>query len=144
MTSVTLSIARENRFRAIEILAYWEGAVNATRLSKLFGVTIGNITKDMVLYRELYPENLFYNKAQKRFEPTDEFQVKHTEATWTEYELFVSYYASIYRESFWSSSALELGPSSKFNVDPMIIRAVSQAISNKCALDIEYYSMMSP
>jgi predicted DNA-binding transcriptional regulator YafY len=144
MTSVTLSITKENRFKAIEILAYWEGAVNATRLSKLFGVTIGNITKDMVNYREQYPDNLIYNKAQKRFEPTGDFQANHTSSTWNEYELFISYYADIYRNNFWSSSALELGPSSRFNPDPEIVRALSQAISGKFSLDIEYFSMTSP
>ena len=144
MKPVTISIAKENRFKAIEILAYWEGAVNATRLSKLFGVTVGNITKDMVSYRELYPENLTYNKAKKRFEPSDNFQAHHTDLKWSEYELFVSYYANIYRENFWSSSALELGPNSRFNAEPRVVRAVSQAISSKLSLDIEYYSMTSP
>jgi predicted DNA-binding transcriptional regulator YafY len=144
MTSVTVSITKENRFKAVEILAYWEGAVNATRLSKLFGVTVGNVTKDMVNYRELYPDNLAYNKAQKRFEPTDRFQAHHTDSKWNEYELFVSYYANIYRENFWSSSALELGPNSRFNAEPVIVRAVSQAISGKLSLDIEYFSMTSP
>lgn len=144
MKHVTISIAKENRFKAIETLIYWEGAVNATRLSKLFGVTVGNITKDMVNYRELYPDNLAYNKAQKRFEPTDRFQAHHTDSKWNEYELFVSYYANIYRENFWSSSALELGPNSRFNAEPEIVRAVSQAISGKLSLDIEYFSMTSP
>ncbi|MEZ9140512.1 MULTISPECIES: helix-turn-helix transcriptional regulator [unclassified Shewanella] len=144
MKPVNISVARESRFKAIEILAYWEGAVNATRLSKLFGVTVGNITKDMVNYRELYPDNLAYNKTQKRFEPTDKFRSQHTDSKWNEYELFVSYYANIYRENFWSSSALELGPSSRFNAEPEIVRAVSQAISGKQSLKIEYFSMTSP
>jgi len=144
MKTVTISIAKENRFKAIETLIYWEGAVNATRLSKLFGVTVGNITKDMVNYRELYPDNLAYNKAQKRFEPTSNFQAHHTNSKWNEYELFVSYYANIYRENFWSSSALELGPNSRFNAEPEIVRSVSQAISGKLTLDIEYFSMTSP
>lgn len=144
MTSETISITKENRFKAIEILAYWEGDVNATRMSKLFGVTIGNITKDMVSYREQYPDNLVYNKALKRFEPTENFQANHTNSKWNEYELFVSYYAEVYRDNFWASSALELGPSSRFNAKPEVIRAVTQAISAKLSLDIEYFSMTSP
>ncbi|HAS22451.1 MAG TPA: hypothetical protein DCR51_04750, partial [Idiomarina loihiensis] len=48
------------RYKAIEYLAFWEGGVNASRLSRLFGVQANVISKAITNYRKHYPDALVY------------------------------------------------------------------------------------
>ncbi len=45
----------------IELLAYWEGRVNVTRLKHVFPQSRQNLTKDLQHYRDSHPKNLEYS-----------------------------------------------------------------------------------
>lgn len=57
----------------IELISYWEGGVNATRLASLCGIGRQQATKDLSVYRGRFGGNLNYNQSQKTFQPTEHF-----------------------------------------------------------------------
>lgn len=139
-----LPLTRQLRFEAIEMLAYWEGGLNATRLSKLFGVTIGNITKEVVLYRALYTEQLAYDSRKKVFKPTEQFMPRYIDTQWSSYIQFIQTHINIYRTHFWHADALAISQANSIPVTPDVMQPLAQALHQNLCLDITYYSMTHP
>lgn len=122
---------KEARFRVIELLAYWEGVVNASKLAVLFQVTVNNITKSLAEYRKEYPDSLFYNKSAKRFEPTSEFHLHYTDGSWEEYTAFLRLNNVSYSSTLWGENTIDFGPAISSYVAPKVSRILTQAIAKK-------------
>lgn len=135
---------KEVRLKAIEMFAYWEGVVNASTLAKLFKVTISNITKSLTEYRELYPNSLEYNKSLKQYEPTSSFTCHYIDETWQEYVAFLRINSQVYRSDYWGALAVDFGPLHTGNIDPKIVRVITQAINKKLSVKATYYSLTNP
>lgn len=74
-----------DRLRCIEVVAWWEGAINAAALTNWFGVSRKKATQDIAYYRTKNPGSLEYNTSRKVFEITPTFQPLYTNATESEY-----------------------------------------------------------
>ena len=59
----------EQRLEFIEFRLYWEGAINRSDIMGRFGVSMPQASKDLSRYQELAPENMAYNKSEKRYLP---------------------------------------------------------------------------
>ncbi|MDO6720789.1 WYL domain-containing protein [Psychrosphaera sp. 1_MG-2023] len=126
------------------MFAYWEGVVNASTLAKLFKVTISNITKSLSEYRELYPDSLEYNKSLKQYEPTPDFTCHYIDESWQEYAAFLRINSQVYRSDYWGDLAMDFGPLHTGNVDPKIVRVITQAMNKKLSVKVTYYSLTNP
>ena len=74
------------RYRLIEIVALWEGKLNAGHLVEHFGIGRQQASKDINTYlKEIAQGNLTYNSSLKGYEPSDEFKPTITAGVVDEY-----------------------------------------------------------
>ncbi|EPF0080039.1 WYL domain-containing protein [Vibrio parahaemolyticus] len=135
---------KEARFRVIELLAYWEGVVNASKLAVLFQVTVNNITKSLAEYRKEYPDSLSYNKSEKRFEPTSEFHLHYIDGSWEEYTAFLRLNNMSYSSTLWGENTIDFGPAISSYVAPQVSRILTQAIAKRLSIQVTYHSLSHP
>ena len=136
----------EARFEAIEYLIVWEGGVNASRLSRIFGVQSHVIVKAISDYRTMYPCNLAYDAKdpEKIFKASNEFKPMHIAYSWNDYVRFVVSLGSEHIEQLYGHGAITdiLPPLSA--PTPSAIRPILKAIRQKRALSILYRSRSNP
>ena len=60
-------------FIFIELIAFWEGSVNASQVSQYFSLSRQQASKYISSYRTYYPQNFVYNAKVKGFEPSSFF-----------------------------------------------------------------------
>ena len=58
---------RRIRLQFIEVVAYWEGSVDTTRLMQQFEISRPQAIKEFKLYQEMFPETLDYEDSKKRY-----------------------------------------------------------------------------
>lgn len=73
------------RMMLLESTVYWCGGLRTTSLVKTFGISRVQASKDLSLYREMCPDNIRYDKHQKRYLATEQFLPKFCEGTVSEY-----------------------------------------------------------
>lgn len=134
------------RFEAIEYLVLWEGGVNASRLSRLFGVKPHVIVKAISDYRALYPTNLIYDAKdpEKIFIATDKFRPMYIAYSWSDYVKFVVSIGADHIEQLYGHGAItELLPPLSCP-KPSIITPILKGIRQKRAVSILYRSRSNP
>jgi predicted DNA-binding transcriptional regulator YafY len=69
----------ERRLEFIEFRLFWEGGVNRSDLVDEFGVSVPQASKDLALYQAQAPDNIRYDRSQKRYFAADAFVPKFIE-----------------------------------------------------------------
>lgn len=69
----------ERRLEFVEFRLFWEGGVNRSDIVEEFGVSVPQASKDIALYQEHAPENIVYDRSEKRYFAADAFQPKFIE-----------------------------------------------------------------
>ena len=64
----------ERRLEFIEFRLYWEGGINRGELTKFFGVSVPQASKDLSQYQDIAPGNMEYDKSEKRYFATTGFK----------------------------------------------------------------------
>ena len=144
MLNSKMSLVKRQRFEAIEIIAYWEGKINTTQLTKLFNVTVSNITKDLADYRRSHPDSLIYNSSIKAYEPSNGFHPRYISTEWKIYHQFLLNNESTYKQDFWHPSSLDSIPLDLYVADKSVMRTLTTAIKLKQSLTIKYRSFSNP
>lgn len=67
----------ERRLEFIEFRLFWEGGVNRSDIVDEFGVSVPQASKDLALYQEQAPDNIYYDRSRKRYLSQDNFQPKY-------------------------------------------------------------------
>ena len=73
MLPTSLTDKELTRLWFFELLAYWEGEVNATHVANQFGLSVTQARTTTDKYQTLAPHNLSYSSSQKCFTPTAHF-----------------------------------------------------------------------
>ncbi|MBU2979712.1 WYL domain-containing protein [Alteromonas sp. C1M14] len=136
------------RYRLIEIVAIWEGKLNAGHLIDHFGIGRQQASKDINNYlNEIAPGNLVYNSSLKGYEPSSDFKPVVTSCVVDEYLQLVQ------RNSDLTSTfeSLVLGfnhttrvPLPSFQIKPEVIRPIVKACRLGERLEVDYRSVNSP
>jgi hypothetical protein len=66
---------KQQRCYFIELIAYWEGGVNTTRLDQQFSQSRQQSSGDINYYKTLVPHNLEYDASQKIHKLTHHFSL---------------------------------------------------------------------
>ena len=66
----------ERRLEFIEFRLFWEGGVNRSDIVEEFGVSVPQASKDLSLYQEQAPENIRYDRSEKRYFASERFEPK--------------------------------------------------------------------
>lgn len=55
------------RLEFIEFRLFWEGGINRGEITRFFSVSVPQASKDLSQYQELAPDNLRYDRSEKRY-----------------------------------------------------------------------------
>ncbi|RMA82708.1 helix-turn-helix transcriptional regulator [Umboniibacter marinipuniceus] len=135
------------RYRLIEIIAKWEGRLTTTHLTKGFGISRQQASKDINSYLAgIAPGNLVYDKHAKGYVPSSTFQPELTVGTSDEYLHLLArssdISASFEEIDMGFRSTVSIKPTNR-NIDPEILKPIVQAIREKKRVDINYTSLSS-
>ena len=135
----------EQRLEFIEFRLYWEGGINRSEIIDFFGVSVPQASKDLSQYQELAPENMVYDRSQKRYFPATGFKPRFLKPDATRY---LTQLHSIGRDVLdesetWLSHIpdFEVVPLPRRNIDPEIFRNILRAVRNNQAIEIKYQSL---
>ncbi|WP_049722726.1 helix-turn-helix transcriptional regulator [Gilvimarinus polysaccharolyticus] len=136
-----LGDAQKLRLTTLELVAYWEGAVNASVLVKHFGISRQQASTDIKRYRELAPHNLQYDEAAKAFLPLSAFTPYFISAQAEQYLAWLGQPDLAHNTARLPihNLALSVRP-----IAPQLMRAVAQAIRHNQRLEVDYVSLTNP
>lgn len=135
----------EQRLEFIEFCLFWEGGVNRADITGFFGVSVPQASKDLSQYQELAPENVRYDRSEKRYFATDSFKPRFLEPDADQY---LAQLTSLVDSSFpgghgWLTNppSVDAMPVPHRRVDVSVLREILAAIRAPAAVEILYQSM---
>jgi predicted DNA-binding transcriptional regulator YafY len=135
----------EQRLEFIEFRLFWEGGVNRSDITDYFGVSVPQASKDLSQYQALAPENIAYDRSEKRYFATKEFRARFLKPDADRYLAQLRSLAGgvVNREDTWLAEPppAEVVPMPRRHVDPAILRTATDAIREGKALEIRYQSL---
>lgn len=134
------------RFKAIEYLTFWEGGVNASRLSRIFGIQPNVISKSISQYRELHPGMLFYDAKdpEKLYTATSSFTPTYISPYWSSYVNFIVANGGDHISHLYGYGAVTEFITPICNPKPEITRVLLKAIRLGKAVQMDYRSRKNP
>jgi predicted DNA-binding transcriptional regulator YafY len=135
----------ERRLEFIEFRLFWEGGVNRSDIVEEFGVSVPQASKDLSLYQEHAPQNIEYDRSQKRYFASDRFE-----------PAFISLDADAYLGRLCATShngsdlptgiratgvAAEQMPVPQRRIAPNVLRAMLTCVRDNRSIEILYQSM---
>ena len=66
--------SQQERLSNIDFRAYFLGAISRNDLTNKFGIKMAAATRDLKLYQELAPENIYYDPKARVYKPTTNFR----------------------------------------------------------------------
>ena len=139
---------QHQRFRLIELIAYWEGRLTTNHLCESFGIGRQQASKDINFYiQHISSTNLIYDRSLKGYVPSEEFEPKFITGNAQEFlNLLASQEASanIFAPmEFTGGSACSL-PIPMREVNAEHVRKILLASKGHLRLEIAYRSMNKP
>lgn len=135
----------EQRLEFIEFCLFWEGGVNRSDITRYFGVSVPQASKDLSQYQALAPENVAYDRSEKRYFATTDFRPRFLKPDADHYLSQLRSIANgvLSREETWLSKppTFDAVPMLHRNVESEILRTVLNAIRERKALEIQYQSL---
>ena len=135
----------ERRLEFIEFRLYWEGGINRGDIVDQFGLSIPQASKDLSRYQELAPNNMVYDKSEKRYFAAPCFSPRFLRPDPDQYLSQLSAVDTLAVPSVetWISRipSLDSLPVLHRRVDPDFLRALLDAVRDVGAMEILYQSM---
>jgi predicted DNA-binding transcriptional regulator YafY len=135
----------EQRLEFIEFRLFWEGGVNRSDITDYFGVSVPQASKDLSQYQALAPENIVYDRSEKRYFAAERFNPRFMQPDANRYLAQLTSIAdrTSQREETWLSRPPELDtmpiPHRKVSID--VLRKVLAGIRSGRSVEILYQSM---
>jgi len=131
----------QQRHYFIELMAWWDGGINAPKLEQQFSQSRQQSSADINQYKELAPENLYYNASQKINLPTNQFQPHYISGSADDY-LFWFHTKQLITPSVGQHSEILSVPPRKMSAD--VIRNIVAAIRHNRRVEVDYVSLNAP
>ena len=136
------------RYRLIEIVALWEGKLNAGHLIDYFGIGRQQASKDINEYlSSVGPGNLVYNSSLKGYEPSETFAPKVTLGDADEYLQLIHRNNDLVNTFEYMALGFDYThkiPLPTYRIRPEVLRQVVKACRNKLRLEVDYRSVNAP
>jgi hypothetical protein len=136
------------RYRLIEIVALWEGKLNAGHLMHYFGIGRQQASKDINEYLQNIGENnLAYNPSLKGYEPTATFTPKVSQGEVDEYLQLIhrnSDLMNTFEDMTLGFDYTHNMPLPRYKVRPDVLRKVVRACRDNSRLEVDYRSVNAP
>lgn len=135
----------EKRLEFIDFRLYWEGAINRADIMNQFGVSVPQASKDLSLYQEKAPDNITYDKSEKRYFAAADFKpaffTPDADAYLSQLKLLAEKSAQSEDSWLYAVPAFDTLPIPHRQVDPEILRKLIWAAHTKQEIEIKYQSM---
>lgn len=138
----------ERKLQFIEFRLFWEGHVNRADLTGQFGVSVNQASNDLRRYLKLAPGNMVYDTHGRTYRRGEKFKARYLVP---EAEGYLSQLRSIEAgllpaEEAWISElpVFDATPTPVRGVAAETLRAVTQAIHQGEALEVQYQSLSRP
>ena len=135
----------EKRLEFIEFRLYWEGGINRADITRQFGVSVLQASKDLNHYERTAPGNLVYDKSAKQYVAAAKFKPALIEPRSNSYLAQLSSDSDLTgasRETWLLSTPdFDAMPVPQRRIDAEILRAIVAKVRTKRALEIRYQSM---
>ncbi len=135
----------EQRLEFIEFRLFWEGGVNRSDITRFFGVSVPQASKDLTQYQELAPDNVRYDRSEKRYFAARGFAPVFLKPDAESYLAQLDKVATALEAGAhgWLTDppSVDTMPVPHRRVDVETLRAVLAAIRDKASLEIFYQSM---
>ena len=135
----------EQRLEFIEFRLFWEGGVNRADITRFFGVSVPQASKDLTQYQELAPDNVRYDRSEKRYFAAQGFSPVFLKPDAESYLAQLDKVAGAQDAGVHSwltdPPSVDTMPVPHRRVDVETLRAVLAAIRDKASLEILYQSM---
>lgn len=131
----------DKRLWFIELLAWWEGKINAAQLQQQFAISRGQAQQDLKRYQQQNPANLLYCASSKGFKPTSEFYCQYISGDVIEYLNWLGQYEQLATSTALPHHALTL-PARQVSAN--VIRVLVAAIRQQRRVEVDYVSLSYP
>ncbi len=136
---------QDRRLEFIDFRLLWEGRVNRSDLTSFFRISVPQASLDLAKYSELAPQNLGYDRTQKTYVASPEFEPIFAMKDGGQYlsELQWKELGNAREsESFigWAPPVANL-PFPTRKIDPDVLIALIRALQRKHAVVVDYRSM---
>ena len=135
----------ERRLEFIEFRLYWEGGINRADIVDQFGLSVPQASKDLTRYQELAPNNMAYDKSEKRYFAAPGFAPRFFRPDPDQYlsQFSAARTLALPHDDTWISRvpSLDSLPALHRRVDPDFLRALLDAVRNEQSMEILYQSM---
>lgn len=135
----------EQRLEFIEFQLFWEGGVNRADIRAYFGVSVPQASKDLSQYQELAPDNIRYDRSEKRYFATGSFEPLFLKPDASRYLMQLRSIADgvLAPKESWLAQvpSFDTLPMPRRNIDPDVLRTVLETIRGGKALEIRYQSL---
>jgi len=135
----------ERRLEFIEFRLFWEGGVNRSDIVDEFGVSIPQASKDLTLYQGHAPDNIQYDRSQKRYFASEKFQPKFIALDADAYLDHLTAESQSIRAERSCSTVNFFGayklPIPQRRIEPEVLRALLCCIRGNGSIEISYQSM---
>lgn len=135
----------EQRLEFIEFRLFWEGGINRSDITRFFGVSVPQASKDLSQYQEIAPENMRYDKSLKRYFASERFKPRFLQPDANRYLTQLNSIArgALSPAETWLMDVPDFSavPLPRRNIDPAILRRLVACIRGPRALEIRYQSL---
>tara|TARA_R110002110_G_scaffold106587_5_gene267150 strand:- start:411 stop:1310 length:900 start_codon:yes stop_codon:yes gene_type:complete len=143
--NVKMRWGAEQRLEFIEFRAFWEGGVNRSDITDRFGVSVPQASNDLTQYRDLAPENLFYDSSAKRYVASSEFVPRFLAPNPDRYlsQLRAKAEGTIRFDETWIGIApdAQAMPVPSRRVDADLFRNLLAVIRDRTSVEVHYQAM---
>jgi predicted DNA-binding transcriptional regulator YafY len=135
----------ERRLEFIEFRLFWEGGVNRSDIVDEFGVSVPQASKDLSLYQEQAPDNIRYDRSQKRYFASEDFAPEFISLDADAYLGRLATVAPLGGDAcskpLASSLAANQLPVPQRRIIPGVLRALLDCVRGNHSIEILYQSM---
>jgi hypothetical protein len=140
-----LGFSQRQRLTFIESVAYWEGAVDRPRVSRVFNVSGNHVTKDFRLYKDTFPGNIKYDERSRVYRPLPTFKPRIGKGSAEEYlalhRTFTDGDKSATVPAMAGMVAADAVPQPKGKLESAVLNTITRAISSRTGLAVTYQSL---
>jgi predicted DNA-binding transcriptional regulator YafY len=135
----------EQRLEFIEFRLFWEGGINRSDITGFFGVSVPQASKDLTQYQELAPDNVRYDRSEKRYFATELFRPRFLKPDADRYlaQLLFAADPALHGERTWLTSppSVDTMPVPHRRVDIAVLRMILAAVRGQASVEVLYQSM---
>lgn len=135
----------EQRLEFIEFRLFWEGGINRSDITTYFGVSVPQASNDLSQYQQLEPNNIFYDRSEKRYLATHAFAPRFLKP---DADYYLSQLKAAANSSLHNNHNLLCGipkvdamPIPHRRVIPAVLRSIVSAIRERASIEVLYQSM---